>query len=320
MQSDHSHLHHPSHIHANNSFWAMNALAAHHSYGELQPPTSPTSLALLHGTFYDSQHHQALVHAQEQAQAHFPTGSTLPALLQTPLDMQHLSIGNKILPRTTNIPATNAFGGGASAGVSGSLDPETGIFLRTVEHPRLRTAQACEKCRIRKAKCSGEQPNCKRCLSRGLICEYAPERKMRGPNKPKPPPAPASPVSTGSPTSATKSSANEKLDAATSFRRKNSPVQPSRKRAATLSALPVQPREPNVSHFRRSSLAKESSMTTDHTLSPMSHSMAVDSNVVTVSHSVACLFSSDLPLVMVSRLWAHSNMLQTLFPAVVSDQ
>ena len=36
--------------------------------------------------------------------------------------------------------------------VSGSLDPVTGIFQRMPEHPRLRTAQACEKCRARKAK------------------------------------------------------------------------------------------------------------------------------------------------------------------------
>lgn len=36
--------------------------------------------------------------------------------------------------------------------VSGSLDPVTGIFQRSPDHPRLRTAQACEKCRIRKAK------------------------------------------------------------------------------------------------------------------------------------------------------------------------
>ncbi|KAI9070002.1 hypothetical protein FKP32DRAFT_1558602 [Trametes sanguinea] len=36
--------------------------------------------------------------------------------------------------------------------LSGSLDPATGVFQRSVEHPRLRTAQACEKCRIRKAK------------------------------------------------------------------------------------------------------------------------------------------------------------------------
>ncbi|KAJ7653071.1 hypothetical protein DFH06DRAFT_525306 [Mycena polygramma] len=36
--------------------------------------------------------------------------------------------------------------------LAGSLDPTTGIFYRTPEHPRLRTAQACEKCRSRKAK------------------------------------------------------------------------------------------------------------------------------------------------------------------------
>ncbi|KAI0668779.1 hypothetical protein C8Q78DRAFT_1194535 [Trametes maxima] len=69
--------------------------------------------------------------------------------------------------------------------LSGSLDPSTGVFQRSVENPRLRTAQACEKCRIRKAKCSGDHPACQRCISRGLQCEYAPERKMRGPNKQK---------------------------------------------------------------------------------------------------------------------------------------
>ncbi len=36
-------------------------------------------------------------------------------------------------------------------------------------------------------KCSGEHPSCQRCLTRGLVCAYAPERRMRGPNKPKPP-------------------------------------------------------------------------------------------------------------------------------------
>ncbi|OBZ79537.1 hypothetical protein A0H81_00058 [Grifola frondosa] len=69
--------------------------------------------------------------------------------------------------------------------LSGSLDPVTGVFQRTPEHPRMRTAQACEKCRIRKAKCSGDHPSCQRCTARGLQCEYAPERKMRGPNKTK---------------------------------------------------------------------------------------------------------------------------------------
>jgi hypothetical protein len=36
--------------------------------------------------------------------------------------------------------------------LAGSLDPSTGIFYRTPEHPRLRTVQACDKCRLRKAK------------------------------------------------------------------------------------------------------------------------------------------------------------------------
>ncbi|KAI0933029.1 hypothetical protein AcW1_000031 [Taiwanofungus camphoratus] len=67
--------------------------------------------------------------------------------------------------------------------VSGSLNPTTGAFQRAPDGPRLRTAQACEKCRIRKAKCSGEHPSCQRCRARGLLCEYAPERRMRGPNK-----------------------------------------------------------------------------------------------------------------------------------------
>ncbi|KAJ7240379.1 hypothetical protein B0H12DRAFT_1326426 [Mycena haematopus] len=36
--------------------------------------------------------------------------------------------------------------------LAGNLDPTTGIFYRAPEHPRLRTVQACEKCRARKAK------------------------------------------------------------------------------------------------------------------------------------------------------------------------
>ncbi|KAI6157298.1 hypothetical protein BKA82DRAFT_994275 [Pisolithus tinctorius] len=67
--------------------------------------------------------------------------------------------------------------------VAGSLDPSTGIFYRTPEPPRLRTAQACEKCRVRKAKCSGEHPACQRCLLRGLACIYASEGRTRGPTK-----------------------------------------------------------------------------------------------------------------------------------------
>jgi hypothetical protein len=37
--------------------------------------------------------------------------------------------------------------------------------------------------------CSGDHP-CQRCHERGLECKYAAERRMRGPNKPKPSPTP----------------------------------------------------------------------------------------------------------------------------------
>ncbi|KAF5346481.1 hypothetical protein D9756_010046 [Leucocoprinus leucothites] len=92
-------------------------------------------------------------------------------------------------PRLSS-PLNTAGGGHVTTNVSrlslaGSLDPTTGIFYRTPEHPRLRTAQACEKCRTRKAKCSGEHPSCKRCINRGLVCEYAKEGRVRGPNKSK---------------------------------------------------------------------------------------------------------------------------------------
>ncbi|KAL6305716.1 hypothetical protein BKA93DRAFT_824821 [Sparassis latifolia] len=88
-------------------------------------------------------------------------------------------------PSMGDLPDAQATGTQPAWTLSGSLDPATGVFQRTPEHPRLRTAQACEKCRIRKAKCSGDRPSCQRCISRKLDCEYASERKMRGPNKTK---------------------------------------------------------------------------------------------------------------------------------------
>jgi hypothetical protein len=45
----------------------------------------------------------------------------------------------------------------------GSLDPITGIFYRAPEHhARMRTLQACDKCRVRKAKV----PSFHQCLAR----------------------------------------------------------------------------------------------------------------------------------------------------------
>ncbi|KAI5117880.1 hypothetical protein M0805_002272 [Coniferiporia weirii] len=52
------------------------------------------------------------------------------------------------------------------------------IFLRSPTPLKYqRTGQACEKCRERKAKCSGTRPSCSRCIARGHVCEYAPEAK-----------------------------------------------------------------------------------------------------------------------------------------------
>ncbi|KAJ7481148.1 hypothetical protein B0H11DRAFT_1234008 [Mycena galericulata] len=48
---------------------------------------------------------------------------------------------------------------------------------------RQRTAQACDKCRDRKTKCSGDHPVCKRCTARGLICHYSGQERVRGPTK-----------------------------------------------------------------------------------------------------------------------------------------
>ncbi|KZT24339.1 hypothetical protein NEOLEDRAFT_1179332 [Neolentinus lepideus HHB14362 ss-1] len=123
--------------------------------------------------------------------------------------------------------------------MAGSLDPNNNMFYRSAEHPRLRTAQACEKCRARKAKCSGEHPTCARCVSRGLICEYASERRMRGPNKRKnKPPLPPLSTSSGSPTSSPSSRRSSvvslpdvkpEIDVIPAVvRRQNSPPPPSR--------------------------------------------------------------------------------------------
>ncbi|KAJ7929566.1 hypothetical protein B0H13DRAFT_2539644 [Mycena leptocephala] len=65
----------------------------------------------------------------------------------------------------------------------GSLDPTTANVHRTPEHPRLRTARACERCRSRKTKCSGEHPSCSRCLAHDEPCEYPKARRTRGPSR-----------------------------------------------------------------------------------------------------------------------------------------
>ncbi|KAH9948052.1 hypothetical protein B0H21DRAFT_291065 [Amylocystis lapponica] len=57
------------------------------------------------------------------------------------------------------------------------------MFLRSpTPLKNRRTTKACNKCRERKAKCSGGRPACSRCLSRGYLCEYVSDvKRARGP-------------------------------------------------------------------------------------------------------------------------------------------
>jgi hypothetical protein len=67
----------------------------------------------------------------------FPQSRVLPSALHQP-------------KRTS--PAVGLTSPGNRLAFTETVDPNTGLFLRTPEHPRLRTAQACQKCRLRKAK------------------------------------------------------------------------------------------------------------------------------------------------------------------------
>ncbi|KAJ7653064.1 hypothetical protein DFH06DRAFT_1133881 [Mycena polygramma] len=73
-------------------------------------------------------------------------------------------------------------------------DLTTRIVHRPIEHARRRIRQACVKCRSRKAKCSGEQPSCTRCLARGVDCEYDKDGRARGPKPRAAPSASASEI------------------------------------------------------------------------------------------------------------------------------
>ncbi|PSN59782.1 hypothetical protein BS50DRAFT_224240 [Corynespora cassiicola Philippines] len=44
---------------------------------------------------------------------------------------------------------------------------------------RSRVSRACNNCRTRRTKCSGEQPRCKECQANGLPCVYEQSRKDR---------------------------------------------------------------------------------------------------------------------------------------------
>ena len=79
----------------------------------------------------------------------YPTPSPFPPPRLSPPPIHHTQINFK---SPQNNSPTSSQSTQQRLTLAGSLDPSTGIFYRTPEHPRLRTAQACEKCRTRKAK------------------------------------------------------------------------------------------------------------------------------------------------------------------------
>lgn len=79
----------------------------------------------------------------------YPSPSPFPAPRLSPPPVHHSPVNFKSHQNNSE-PATSSQNHRLT--LAGSLDPSTGIFYRTPEHPRLRTAQACEKCRTRKAK------------------------------------------------------------------------------------------------------------------------------------------------------------------------
>ncbi|OJZ79974.1 hypothetical protein ASPFODRAFT_86013 [Aspergillus luchuensis CBS 106.47] len=53
------------------------------------------------------------------------------------------------------------------------------IAVSPVQQQRSRTRKACQPCRERKCKCSGEQPICKRCENAGLDCNYLESKRQQ---------------------------------------------------------------------------------------------------------------------------------------------
>jgi hypothetical protein len=98
-------------------------------YSSHQQPLSP--LATTHPSTY----------TQEIPPKGSPTTTQNADLV--PTSSQRDADGNATVENSTQM---------RSWGGAGSLDPATGVFSRAADHPRIRTAQACEKCRARKAK------------------------------------------------------------------------------------------------------------------------------------------------------------------------
>lgn len=143
------------------SFYGRPASPSHYSMGPAHEgdnyssaqyaprgPELPQHSLYAPQTFYD----------YDLRQPHHQTGwgSIDPHTIPSDSPLTYGTLGGSSFPEAPRLtpPPAPAITNGQRLTLAGSLDPTTGIFYRTPEHPRLRTAQACEKCRTRKAKVS----------------------------------------------------------------------------------------------------------------------------------------------------------------------
>src|SRR3954453_24191631 len=62
-----------------------------------------------------------------------------------------------------------------------NLSPASNPATETQSIKRKRLTQACDACRKKKVKCSGEKPSCNNCTRLGTTCTYLPSTRKRGP-------------------------------------------------------------------------------------------------------------------------------------------
>ncbi|KAL5529536.1 hypothetical protein ACEPAG_5521 [Sanghuangporus baumii] len=119
-------------------------------------------------------------------QVPLPTGDDMNTSLNSASDLQDSrspsSASSEPRSQTASF-SRRTDGGGSRKGSPKSAPAEITSFGRLNHGARQRTAQACEKCRDRKTKCSGIKPICKRCADRGLQCVWAPDTRVRGPSR-----------------------------------------------------------------------------------------------------------------------------------------
>jgi hypothetical protein len=62
-----------------------------------------------------------------------------------------------------------------------NLSPTSNPAAETQPIKRKRLTQACDACRKKKVKCSGDKPSCNNCTRLGTTCTYLPSTRKRGP-------------------------------------------------------------------------------------------------------------------------------------------